>query len=121
MWPPDQLAWKDAVFLSPHKLIGGPGTPGVLAIRRDLVRDAVPTVPGGGTVAYVNPYEHVYGDDPVTREEGGTPDIVGSIRAGLVFQLKQAVGVAVIRASECALLRRAVEACSGTPASGIRA
>ena len=116
MWPPDQLAWKDAVFLSPHKLIGGPGTPGVLAIRRDLVRNAVPTVPGGGTVAYVNPFEHVYVDDPIAREEGGTPDIVGSIRAGLVFQLKQAVGVPVIRAAEEALLRRAVDAWSDEPA-----
>jgi selenocysteine lyase/cysteine desulfurase len=117
MCPPDEpLANKDAVFLSPHKLIGGPGTPGVLAVRRELVRNAVPTVPGGGTVAYVNPYEHVYLDDPVTREEGGTPDIVGSIRAGLVFQLKQAVGVPVIRAAEEALLRRAVEAWKDEPA-----
>src|SRR6476469_4259732 len=94
------MAYKDAVFLSPHKLIGGPGTPGVLAVRRSLVRNEVPTVPGGGTVAYVNPFEHVYLEDPIAREEGGTPDIVGSIRAGLVFQLKQAVGVPVIRAAE---------------------
>jgi hypothetical protein len=72
-------------------------------------------VPGGGTVAYVNPVEHVYVDDPITREEGGTPDIVGSIRAGLVFQLKQAVGVPLIRAAEDALLRRAVEAWSDEP------
>ena len=111
----DPTAYKDAVFLSPHKLIGGPGTPGVLAVRRSLVRNTVPTVPGGGTVAYVNPFEHVYLDDPVAREEGGTPDIVGSIRAGLVFQLKQAVGVPVIRAAEEALLRRAVQAWSGEP------
>jgi selenocysteine lyase/cysteine desulfurase len=116
MCPSDEpMAYKDAVFLSPHKLIGGPGTPGVLAVRRELVRNAVPTVPGGGTVAYVNPVEHVYLDDPVTREEGGTPDIVGSIRAGLVFQLKQAVGVPMIRAAEEALLRRAVDAWSGEP------
>ncbi|HET6908872.1 MAG TPA: aminotransferase class V-fold PLP-dependent enzyme [Mycobacteriales bacterium] len=114
--PSDPLAYKDAVFLSPHKLIGGPGTPGVLAVRRQLVHNAVPTVPGGGTVAYVNPYEHVYVDDPIAREEGGTPDIVGSIRAGLVFQLKQAVGVPVIREAEEALLRRAVEAWSREPA-----
>jgi len=114
--PEDPLAWKDAVFLSPHKLIGGPGTPGVLALRRGLVRNPVPTVPGGGTVAYVNPYEHVYLDDPIVREEGGTPDIVGSIRAGLVFQLKQAVGVPMIRDAEEALLRRAVEAWSREPA-----
>jgi selenocysteine lyase/cysteine desulfurase len=116
MCPDEPMAHKDAVFLSPHKLIGGPGTPGVLAVRRELVRNAVPTVPGGGTVAYVNPYEHVYVDDPIAREEGGTPDIVGSIRAGLVFQLKQAVGVPVIRAAEEALLRRAVGAWSREPA-----
>src|SRR6059058_993010 len=111
----DLSAAKDAVFLSPHKLIGGPGTPGVLAVRRSLVTNRVPTVPGGGTVAYVNPEEHVYLDDPVMREEGGTPDIVGSIRAGLVFQLKEAVGVPLIRAAEEALLRRAVEAWSDEP------
>jgi selenocysteine lyase/cysteine desulfurase len=111
----DALAAKDAVFLSPHKLIGGPGTPGVLAVRRSLVTNRVPTVPGGGTVAYVNPEEHVYLDDPVLREEGGTPDIVGSIRAGLVFQLKEAVGVPMIRAAEEALLRRAVDAWATEP------
>ena len=111
----DPSAYKDAVFLSPHKLIGGPGTPGVLAVRRSLVQNRVPTVPGGGTVAYVNPEEHVYLDDPVVREEGGTPDIVGSIRAGLVFQLKEAVGVPVIRAAEEALLRRAVDAWADEP------
>ena len=48
----------------------------------------MPVVPGGGTVAYVNPLEHLYVDDPAHREEGGTPAIVESIRAGLVFQLK---------------------------------
>src|SRR6266540_1388641 len=70
--PADGLGWYDAVFLSPHKFIGGPGTPGVLAVRRELVRNRVPTVPGGGTVWYVNPSEHRYLDDPVHREEGGT-------------------------------------------------
>jgi selenocysteine lyase/cysteine desulfurase len=68
----DPLAYKDAVFLSPHKFIGGPSTPGVLAVRRELLRNRVPDVPGGGTVAYVNPTEHRYLDDPVQREEGGT-------------------------------------------------
>ncbi|HET8684571.1 MAG TPA: aminotransferase class V-fold PLP-dependent enzyme, partial [Micromonosporaceae bacterium] len=82
---------KDAIFLSPHKLIGGPQTPGVLVLRRNLVRNRVPTVPGGGTVAFVDPIGHRYLDDPVAREEGGTPAIVESIRAGLVFAVKQAV------------------------------
>ena len=79
---------KDAVFLSPRKFPGGPQTPGVLVVHRNLVRNTVPTVPGGGTVAFVDPAGHRYLDDPVAREEGGTPAIVESIRAGLVFGLK---------------------------------
>jgi selenocysteine lyase/cysteine desulfurase len=106
---------KDAVFLSPHKFIGGPQTPGVLVVRRDLVRNQVPTVPGGGTVAFVDPIGHRYLDDPVAREEGGTPAIVESIRAGLVFALKDAVGTDVIQASEERLWKRAVARWSGNP------
>lgn len=106
----DELAYKDALFLSPHKFIGGPSTPGVLVVRRELVTNRVPEVPGGGTVAYVNPQEHRYIDDPAHREEGGTPAIIESIRAGLVFQLKQAVGVDTIRAKERVFLERAVSA-----------
>ncbi len=75
----------------------------------------VPVVPGGGTVMYVNPTEHRYLDDQAHREEGGTPAIVESIRAGLVFQLKQAVGVETIQAHEEELLRRAVEAWVAEP------
>jgi selenocysteine lyase/cysteine desulfurase len=113
MYGDGDLAHKDAVFLSPHKFVGGPGTPGVLVVRRELVRNSVPTVPGGGTVAYVNPSEHRYLDDPVQREEGGTPAIVESIRAGLVFQLKAAVGADAIRAREESFIRRAVAAWRG--------
>jgi len=101
--------YLDAVFISPHKFIGGPGTPGVLAARRELFKNRVPSVPGGGTVAYVNPSEHVYLTDIEHREEGGTPAIVDSIRAGLVFQLKEAVGVAEIRRREESFIRRAIE------------
>jgi selenocysteine lyase/cysteine desulfurase len=107
---------KDAVFFSTHKFIGGPSTPGVLVVRRELLRNRVPDVPGGGTVEYVNPTEHVYLRDPVAREEGGTPAIVEAIRAGLVLQLKQAVGVEVIRAKEDEFLRRAIAAWSAEPA-----
>ncbi len=88
----DALDYKDAIFLSPHKMIGGPGTPGVLVARRELFSNSVPDVVGGGTVSYVNPADHYYLDDPEVREEGGTPAIVESIRAGLVFLLKSAVG-----------------------------
>ncbi len=108
-------AYKDAIFVSPHKFIGGPGTPGVLVVRRDLLHNRVPDVPGGGTVAYVNPTEHRYLDDPAQREEGGTPAIIESIRAGLVFQLKQAVGVEVIREHEAYYLRGAVDAWTQEP------
>jgi hypothetical protein len=65
-------------------------------------------VPGGGTVTYVNSLEHRYLSDPEHREEGGTPAIVESIRAGLVFQLKEAVGVATIRQREEDFIRRAI-------------
>jgi hypothetical protein len=111
----NRLDYKDAIFLSPHKFIGGPGTPGVLVVRRELLRNRVPDVPGGGTVAYVNPTEHRYLEDPTQREEGGTPAIIESIRAGLVFQLKQAVGVDVIRAHEEHYLRRAITAWQHEP------
>ena len=104
----DPLSYLDAVFLSPHKFIGGTSTPGVLVIRRELLHNRVPDVVGGGTVAYVTPTEHRYLEDPVQREEGGTPAIVESIRAGLVFQLKEAVGVDLIRAREDHFLRRAI-------------
>ena len=70
----------------------------------------MPDVVGGGTVSYVNPQEHRYILDPAHREEGGTPAIVESIRAGLVFALKDAVGVETIRAHEEDFLRRAVTA-----------
>jgi selenocysteine lyase/cysteine desulfurase len=111
----DPLSYKDAIFLSPHKFIGGPSTPGVLVVRRELLTNRVPAVPGGGTVVYVNPTEHRYLDDPVHREEGGTPAIVECIRAGLVFQLKEAVGVEVIRAHEDRFLGRAVAAWQQEP------
>jgi selenocysteine lyase/cysteine desulfurase len=111
----DPLAYKDAVFLSPHKFIGGPGTPGVLVVRRALLRNRVPTVPGGGTVAYVNPTEHRYLEDPVEREEGGTPAIVESIRAGLVFQLKEAVGADTIQALERSFIGRAMASWGANP------
>ena len=120
MSPPDagtdgHLAYKDAIFISPHKLIGGPGTPGVLVARKELFTNRVPAVPGGGTVAYVNPLEHRYLDDIEHREEGGTPNIVGAIRAGLVFQVKEAVGSQTIRAHEEAFIRRAIESWDQNP------
>ncbi|MEV6038991.1 aminotransferase class V-fold PLP-dependent enzyme [Nonomuraea sp. NPDC052116] len=106
---------KDAIFLSPHKFIGGPQTPGVLVVRRELVRNRVPTAPGGGTVLFVDPTGHRYLDDAVAREEGGTPAIVESIRAGLVFRLKQAIGTDLIQAREERFWQRALRRWESSP------
>ena len=110
-----KLAYKDAIFLSPHKFIGGPGTPGILVAKKNLFNNRVPAMPGGGTVAYVNSTEHRYIDCPIHREEGGTPDIVGAIRAGLVFQLKESVGHQAIRGAEESFIQRAIEQWSKHP------
>ncbi len=107
--------YKDAVFISPHKMIGGPDTPGLLVARRELFVNRVPDVPGGGTVSYVNPDDHSYFEDPELREEGGTPQIIGSIRAGLVFALKEAVGPDAIREREESFIRRAIESWEANP------
>jgi len=113
--PDGGLAYKDAVFVSPHKFIGGPGTPGVLVVKRSLLRNRVPSVPGGGTVLFVSPSDHAYHADPTIREEGGTPGIVESIRAGLVFALKEQVGAREIRRREHDLARRALASLGANP------
>ena len=113
--PDGHLAYKDAIFLSPHKLAGGPGSPGVLVAKRKLLRASVPTVPGGGTIVFVSPGEQSYHPDPEVREEGGTPAIVESIRAGLAFALKEAVGADEIRRREHAMARRALRSWSANP------
>ncbi len=106
---------KDAIFISPHKFPGGPGTPGILIMKRALMQNRVPAIPGGGTVSYVSADEHEYLADHEHREEGGTPDIVGAIRAGLVFQLKDAVGADAILEHEISLARQAVDRLGRNP------
>lgn len=112
----DPAERKDAIFISPHKFIGGPGTPGLLIVNRAIVRNVIPHVVGGGTVAYVNETTHRYLDNPEHREEAGTPAIIESIRAGMVFQLKEAVGVPTILELEHDFLRRAIAAWNAHPA-----
>ena len=105
----------DAVFLSPHKFVGGPGTPGVLVVKEALLGNRVPAIVGGGTVAYVTPEDHVFLADAERREEGGTPAIVESIRAGMVFALQQSVGTRVIEAREHELIQRAMDRLQACP------
>jgi len=112
---PAGSAHMDVMFLSPHKFVGGPGTPGVLAVKRKILKNAVPAHPGGGTVAYVNPDEHRYLGDPEMREEGGTPAIVDSIRCGLVFQLKSAVGEQTIEDIDDGFKQRALDSWNANP------
>lgn len=100
-----QTSKADALFISPHKYIGGPGTPGLLVVHNRVINNSVPAVPGGGTVVYVTPEDHQYVTDAERREEGGTPAIVESIRAGLVFQLQQQVGTDVIEHNEHRLIQ----------------
>ncbi len=113
--PEDGPAYLDAVFISPHKFIGGPGTPGLLVARRELFDNRVPAIPGGGTVSYVSSTKHDYVTDIEMREEGGTPDIIGAIRAGLAFQLKSAVGAEKIVRRERRLIDRARAAWEAVP------
>ena len=107
------VACKDAIFLSPHKFIGGPGTPGVLVAKKHLFQNSVPAIPGGGTVEFVSPTDERFLHDIILREEGSTPAILESIRAGLVFQLKEAVGAEVIQQREQDFVRRALASWQG--------
>ena len=100
----------DAIALSPHKFIGGPGASGVLIIRRDAVNANRPGRPGGGTVSFVNGTLHDYLTRIEDREEGGTPNIVGDIRAALAFVIKDVIGEDFIVQRNKALAERAFEA-----------
>lgn len=111
----NQNCSKDAVFISPHKFVGGPGTPGVLVVKKALMKNRVPAMPGGGTVLYVTPEDHVFTTDLERKEEGGTPAIVESVRAGLAFSLQQQVGTDVIEAREERFVSRALEAWQQSP------
>jgi len=100
----------DAIFLSPHKFLGGPGSPGILVFNEKLYRrDLPPTIGGGGTVAYVGPHDHDYVDDIEEREKAGTPGVLQMMKAALAFQVREAVGLERIEAREAELVRTAIE------------
>ena len=94
MHPEDNEAYLDAIFFSPHKFLGGPGTSGVLLFNKKLYRNMVPDNPGGGTVNWTNPWgKHSYLDDIELREDGGTPGFLQTIRIALSIQLKESMGI----------------------------
>jgi selenocysteine lyase/cysteine desulfurase len=100
---PDEFL--DAIYFSPHKFLGGPGTNGVLLFNKRLYHNRVPDQPGGGTVEWTNPWgEHKYYDDIEAREDGGTPGFTQAIRTALCIRLKEAMGVEPIRRRDQELL-----------------
>ncbi len=91
----------DAIFISPHKFLGGPGTPGILIFNKKLYRIQTPDGPGGGTVTWTNPWGgHKYIEDIEAREDGGTPGFLQLIKCGLAFQLKEEMNPEKILARE---------------------
>jgi len=101
MHPENEDEMLDAIFFSPHKFLGGPGSSGVLIFNKSLYKNTVPDNPGGGTVSYTNPWgEHDYFDDVETREDGGTPGFLQTIKIALAVQLKEKMGTKNIEERE---------------------
>jgi selenocysteine lyase/cysteine desulfurase len=101
MHPEMPHADLDAIYFSPHKFLGGPGSTGILVFNNKLYANTVPDNPGGGTVDWTNPWgEHKYVDDIEAREDGGTPPFLQTIKAAMCLELKQTMGVDKILARE---------------------
>ncbi len=116
MHPPKEDEALDAIFFSPHKFLGGPGSSGVLIFNQKLYQNRVPDQPGGGTVMWTNPWgEHQYFEDIETREDGGTPAFLQTIRAALAIRLKEQMGTENIRKREEKLLSIAFKKLSNVP------
>ncbi|ADV68908.1 aminotransferase class V-fold PLP-dependent enzyme [Deinococcus maricopensis] len=112
---PGQSDGYDAVFLSPHKLAGGPGTPGLLCLQGHLYHLAAPSTAGGGTVHYVSRTAHHFIEDVEAREDAGTPAILGKLRAAFAFRAKEHLGLARIEAREHQLARLALARLTPNP------
>ena len=109
MHPADPLMKLDAIYFSPHKFLGGPGSAGVLVFDSGMYRNTAPDNPGGGTVDWTNPWgSYKYVDDIEAREDGGTPGFLQAIRAALAFELKQQMGIDNILKREAELVHLAL-------------
>ena len=106
MHPEDPTERLDAVFFSPHKFLGGPGSSGVLLFNKDLYKNDIPDQPGGGTVEWTDRWGRKrYIDDIETREDGGTPGFLQAIRTALSIKLKEQMGIDNIHAREKELIK----------------
>lgn len=116
MHPNNDGEMLDAIFFSPHKFLGGPGSSGVLIFNKSLYKNTIPDNPGGGTVSYTNPWgEHDYFDDVETREDGGTPAFLQTIRIALAIQLKDKMGVENIKKREDFINQKMFETLESLP------
>ncbi|HEY8735177.1 MAG TPA: aminotransferase class V-fold PLP-dependent enzyme [Puia sp.] len=105
MHPKEKGADLDAIYFSPHKFLGGPGTPGVLIFSKNIYKNKIPDHPGGGTVGYTNPWKvHEYVTNIEQREDGGTPPFLQGIKAAMCIRLKEAMGIENILKREEELL-----------------
>jgi selenocysteine lyase/cysteine desulfurase len=116
MHPPEPGTHLDAVYFSPHKFLGGPGSSGVLVFNAALYANRVPDQPGGGTVAWTNPWlEHRYLANIEVREDGGTPGFLQAIRAALAIELKEALGTGCMLARERTQVPRLLDGLTRIP------
>jgi len=117
--PPDKYngdASLDAVFISPHKFLGGPGSSGVLVFNRRIYHSELPpSVSAGGTVDYVGPDSQDFITDIEEREKAGTPGVLQTLKAALAFQIKDHIGVPAIEERERELLRRTFDRWQDNP------
>ncbi|MBK7651719.1 MAG: aminotransferase class V-fold PLP-dependent enzyme [Flammeovirgaceae bacterium] len=116
MHPKNPEESLDVIFFSPHKFLGGPGSSGILIFNKKLYANRIPDMPGGGTVSWTNPWgEHHYFEDIETREDGGTPAFLQTIRAALAVRLKEQMGVTHIHEREAELLEIAFDGLMSIP------
>lgn len=116
MHPEDDEAYLDAIFFSPHKFLGGPGTSGILVFNKKLYKNMIPDCPGGGTVAFTNPWgEHKYLDNIEEREDGGTPGFLQTIRTALAITLKEQMGTNNILQREHEIITRVFSELNAIP------
>ncbi len=116
MHPAESIEKLDAIFFSPHKFLGGPGSSGIMLFDKSLYKAAAPDQPGGGTVDWTNPWgEYKYVDNIESREDGGTPGFLQMIRAALAMELKHLMGTEMIREREDELVKKAMEGLAAIP------
>jgi len=116
MHPENPEEVLDAIFFSPHKFLGGPGSSGVLIFNKKLYVNKTPDHPGGGTVDWTNPWgEYKYVDNIEAREDGGTPGFLQAIRIALAIKLKEDIGVEHIENREKELVKKCFELLTPIP------